>query len=205
MPIDKAIECANHLREKFYDAMSAVAGDNTPPTLSVGIGISHMMTPMGTQLNLARRAEHLAKSNELDEKQAKNALAIILQPRSGAEISYRERWDARPKAAHTIMQQWAKVHELSLLPRQVAYNLRDAAIELSWCEEDDGDYQHVIQNEAIRILNHKKTIKEDKPEKEQIVSVLERIAKQGLSKTADELMLSHRIYQASKLAKVGGS
>jgi CRISPR-associated protein Cmr2 len=65
-----------------------------PPTLSVGLGIGHVMESMGTLLKLGRDAEHLAKRGP-GGSDGRNALAIIVDKRSGGQRSWWARWEPR--------------------------------------------------------------------------------------------------------------
>jgi CRISPR-associated protein Cmr2 len=61
------------------------------PTLSVGLGVAHVMESMGELLALGREAEKLAKGGALADEN-RNALAVIVDKRSGGRISWRARW-----------------------------------------------------------------------------------------------------------------
>jgi len=95
LPVPEATACASALRLAFQDIMAeACAGLPVKPTLSVGIGIGHAMEAMGDLLDLGRDAERLAKGAELREKGLdRNALAVILDKRSGGRQTWRARWD----------------------------------------------------------------------------------------------------------------
>lgn len=200
IPLNKAIECAEALADIFYETMSKVKGisQNNIPTLSVGLGISHLMTPMGKQLDLARKAEQLAKSNEKPETERKNGLAIIIQPRSGAEISFRERWD---NGAYELIEKWIKTHTHDLLPRKAAYNLREESFSLNWCKLDNETHQKLIEHETQRILEHKRTTEKQSPEDELINTICKRASNKGLAEVANELILTRRIADTYLLAK----
>lgn len=203
LPLDQAIACSKALADKFSEIMSKVDGIKAEkvPTLSVGLGISHFMTPMPKQLDLARKAEKLAKGNELPDDLPKNALAIILQPRSGAEISFREKWN---KEAEKILCKWIEAHLSGDIPRQAGYNLRDEAIALSWAKDDTENYKDLIDKETQRILNKKRVLDEHgKPKSldaDWIDAVCERAKQTGLRQTADEMIMTYRIAEAYKLA-----
>jgi CRISPR-associated protein Cmr2 len=102
LPVSTAIECADALRKKFEEIMgdalkeedgSLRSGLDKLPTLSVGIGIGHVMESMGDLLELGRRAEKLAKGGSLkDECLRRNALAVILDKRSGGTREWRAQW-----------------------------------------------------------------------------------------------------------------
>ncbi len=102
LPLPEALDCAEKLRTSFAKIMQAACAglpDDKLPTLSVGIGIGHVLEGMGDLLNLGREAEKLAKSGHLKpEKLDRNALAIILDKRSGGRRQSRGRWDGDPVA-----------------------------------------------------------------------------------------------------------
>lgn len=101
VPVAHAVACAEALHREFGEIMRAActnAGIQKVPTLSVGLGIGHYMESMGTLLELGRRAERLAKGDDLPVgEDRRNALAIIVHKRSGSERLWRMRWDRNPK------------------------------------------------------------------------------------------------------------
>ncbi len=207
LPLDKAIKCSRKLAGIFKQTIEEIIDckEIQIPTLSVGLGISHFMTPMPKQLDLARKAEKLAKSNELPTGESKNALAIIFQPRSGAAISFREHWDYDNKAnsAETILNNWINAHTSERIPRQAGYNLRDESIALDWCN-DKPEYTALIKAETRRILE-RKLVKdsdgnENKLDEQLIEAICERAGSTDLRKTANELIMTYRFAQASKQA-----
>jgi len=132
------------------------------------------------------------------EGERKNALAIIIQPRSGTEISSRERWD---EGAYELIQQWIKTHTKDLLPRKAAYDLREESFSLSWCKQDNASHQKLIENETQRILEHKRTPKDESPNDILINKICERASNKGLNTVANELILTRRIADAYQLAQ----
>jgi len=97
--LDDALACADALQKAFADATDhalRACGDTDTkrPTLSVGLGIGHVMERMGHLLELGRRAEERAKNaRHKGEGDDRNALAMLLDKRSGGETSCRMRWD----------------------------------------------------------------------------------------------------------------
>jgi len=92
LPLPEALSCADDLRKGFASAMasacpSLAAADQ--PTLSVGLGIGHVMESMGDLLALGRQAEREAKRE-------RNALAVLVDKRSGGTRSWRAPWSADP-------------------------------------------------------------------------------------------------------------
>jgi CRISPR-associated protein Cmr2 len=80
-PLDKAFAFAHALAETFHD--------KTKRTASAGIAIAHHLSPLGTALRAARRAEGMAKALR-DEK---NAVCLIALKRSGEPIEVRSGWE----------------------------------------------------------------------------------------------------------------
>ncbi|GAB4510267.1 MAG: type III-B CRISPR-associated protein Cas10/Cmr2 [Haliangiales bacterium] len=107
-----ALACAARLRECFAATLAAAlerdavatalgpdaAGAEVPqPTLSVGIGVGHIMQSLGHLLSLGREAEVMAKrASEPGGDDARDALAVIFERHSGATWAWRQRWSARP-------------------------------------------------------------------------------------------------------------
>jgi CRISPR-associated protein Cmr2 len=102
LPVSTALACADALRLEFGAIMRPALskpdgtlkdGVKTLPTLSVGIGIGHVMESMADLLDLGRRAEKLAKGGHLKrEGKDRNALAVILDKRSGGTRAWRSQW-----------------------------------------------------------------------------------------------------------------
>jgi CRISPR-associated protein Cmr2 len=94
---DKALACADELRQRFQAALEPIARElGAPsPTLSAGIAVAHMLEPLGDCRALARKAEHLAKEGPPGTPvgQRRNAVAWIVKPRSGDAYAARVRWD----------------------------------------------------------------------------------------------------------------
>ncbi|MEO5378084.1 MAG: type III-B CRISPR-associated protein Cas10/Cmr2 [Magnetococcus sp. DMHC-6] len=96
--LTKALACAQALRDKFEECMTeALPGVEVLPTLSVGLGVGHTLADMRELLTLGRRAEQLAKGKEIpDETKQRNALAIIVDKRSGQQRYWRQQWHHNP-------------------------------------------------------------------------------------------------------------
>ena len=123
VPLHKAIDAANCLRQEFKKALEAVAKVNglteaEQPTLSVGIALVHFLHPLGDARQLAAKAEKLAKGED------RNALGLLAQPRSGNAITTRIRWD--DEAALNRLETWT--HQLGdgSLPRGLPHELHSA-------------------------------------------------------------------------------
>jgi CRISPR-associated protein Cmr2 len=92
LPLPQALGCADGLRKAFAGAM-ATACMSIPsehqPTLSVGLGVGHVMESMGDLLTLGRQAER-------DAKRDRNALAVLVDKRSGGAHVWRAGWSVDP-------------------------------------------------------------------------------------------------------------
>lgn len=95
LPLPEALSCADNLRRDFASAMVSACQPIAAaerPTLSVGLGIGHVMESMGDLLALGRQAEREAKRD-------RNALAVLVDKRSGGTRSWRAPWSADPVRA----------------------------------------------------------------------------------------------------------
>lgn len=90
-----APRCAAELRQAFRAAMAEALTDTDvkPPTLSVGLGVGHVLESLGDLLALGRRAEAMAKGQDRD------ALALLARMHSSRERSWRGRWPDGPVEA----------------------------------------------------------------------------------------------------------
>lgn len=92
VPLQRAVACADALRHAFEVAMSkAVPSNSRQPTLSVGLGIGHIMESMSCLLELGRDAEREAKKN-------RNTLSITVDKRSGGSTTWSVEWSGQPAA-----------------------------------------------------------------------------------------------------------
>jgi len=153
LPLDTAVDCAQALPEAFKEAISNVWQEECP-TLSVGLGISHVMTPFSTALNVSRQAEKLAKNGvEGTAKEAqRNALAIILNVRSGTEKSIRGQWDSN---IVTRLNQWKTYYREQQLSSKTPYDLSAAIRDMNWAQDRD-NFKFIIKQEISRVLKKKR-------------------------------------------------
>lgn len=90
--LPEALACADALRKTFESVMATACGAlavDQRPTLSVGLGIGHVMESMGDLLTLGRQAEREAKRD-------RNSLAVVVDKRSGGTRKWRAQWSAEP-------------------------------------------------------------------------------------------------------------
>ena len=139
VPLARALDCSRKLAEAFRDSLRGVATEmdvpaDERPTLSVGLGIGHLMEPLGALRARAERAEHAAKEGG-GPNTARNALAITLGIRSGAEIGWRAQWSDRP--AFDALATMTDAFRHDRLPTRAAYDLRGIDLRLDWLRSDD--------------------------------------------------------------------
>lgn len=129
VPLHEARACAEALSVLFNDCLASVADQlhTDTPTLSVGLAISHIMTPLGQIRELAKRAEAVAKGDTLADNETRNALGITLSVRSGSVSDMRIRWDDKEalKQFDSWVTAYGVVGEDRLLPSRIAYNVRE--------------------------------------------------------------------------------
>ncbi|MCI5164119.1 MAG: type III-B CRISPR-associated protein Cas10/Cmr2 [Candidatus Electrothrix sp. AX5] len=150
-PLDTVLDLADELRTTFTTTLKDVAADlkKEAPTFSVGIVIAHMQTPIGRVRRLVGEAEALAKGS--DKKDPRNALAIIVAPRSGADIPFRARWEKEPVNG---LNKLANLYRDDKLPSGFGYELRQID-QLVHDMEDKARAGEIAELELERILNRK--------------------------------------------------
>jgi CRISPR-associated protein Cmr2 len=65
LPVHTAVACARALHGEFASSMQQLGIiSESLPSLSVGLGLGHVLNPFGRLLDLGRRAEKLAKEGQ---------------------------------------------------------------------------------------------------------------------------------------------
>jgi len=217
LPLNRAVECADALRRTFAEAMGDSAqalglAEAERPTLSVGLGIGHVMEPLGGLRARADSAERAAKGNERPPAEQRNALAIVLGIRSGAEIQWRARWD--DEAAFAALERFIQAYREAQLPSRVAYDLRDIGRRLAWLDdwkiEAGGDTEAraatargIRNSEVARMLDRARTDGGASAVPEDLKAlILERARVESLDKVADALIIA-RWLSARTAAELG--
>lgn len=146
VPLLEALDCAEALRRAFEASMAEACGPikmELRPTLSVGIGIGHVIESMGELLKLGRLAEREAKID-------RNSLAILLDKRSGGTLVWREQW---PKDPVGRLNQ-ARALQGAQLPSRKVYEIARLLKRLPTPEQtSDSNWAHVLAMEAQRSLS----------------------------------------------------
>jgi CRISPR-associated protein Cmr2 len=202
VPLHRAVDCAQALAAKFREQLAGFPVDEkgNPPTLSVGIGISHFMDPLRGALRLAREAESLAK-------QERNSLAVIVDKRSGPPVKVVGIWgtlDQRLKA-------YVQMHRKDEVPDGAAYELRELGRLLDHVQgAERATLEELVRSEAKRILRRKQPEHgEEKTMKTEVLGRLQQDLKDSsVDKIADELIVARLLAQAAEEAdpteKTGG-
>lgn len=165
LPAARALGCAEELARRFEKMMATAAqgvSDSERPTLSVGLAFGHIMTPLSTLRARAKDAERAAKQKGIGETdgphlQPRNALGVVIAPRSGAPLTLRGRWDDtvgevftdRPGLAARL-DYWAEQF-VEALPGRAAYQLRELVRELVLVPE-------ALRYEAQRLVARKDNV-----------------------------------------------
>ncbi len=163
LPVVHAVDCAEALRAVFVEEMRSIFaehsdGDELSPTLSVGIGVAHFLTPLGQILSLARAAEVYAKSGDdlpPEDDAARNALAVIVDKRSGGTSRWRAQWaegDAPGKRLSLLIDLLVD----GRMPGKLPYELEAAARALREEEDDNLGIGRAVLHEVRRIIEHKR-------------------------------------------------
>jgi CRISPR-associated protein Cmr2 len=145
LPLPEALSCAEDLRKNFAGAMAS-ACESIPaeqrPTLSVGLGIGHVMESMGDLLALGRQAEREAKRD-------RNALAVLVDKRSGGTRTWHAQWSADPVG--TLHDATALLQDR--LPSRKVYEIASTLARLPEPGEDEGGgWARVLALEVGRSL-----------------------------------------------------
>lgn len=205
VPLNRAVDCADALRRAFAGAMGDSAQglglvSSEWPTLSVGLGIGHVMEPLGGLRVRADAAERAAKGNERPPTEQRNALAIVLGIRSGAEIQWRAQWD--DEAAFAALARFTQAYREGQLPTRVAYDLRDIGRRLAWLDhwikEAGGDPEArtatargMRASEVARMLDRARTDGGAGAVPEDLKAlIVERASVESLGSLADALIIA---------------
>ena len=193
LPLTQARTCSRALADAFKEALGGVAKalelpEDERPTLSVGLGIGHVMEPMIALRARAEKAEHAAKGDATDAP--RNALAVVLGVRSGAELHWRAQWS--DTEAFDALDRMTEAFRRGLLPTRAAYDLRGIDRRLAWLRGDDGDRARGMRSAEVgrmldraRLPGGTEKIRDDLRE-----LIAERARAQPLRDLADALIVA---------------
>lgn len=155
--LNRAVDCADALRQTFSDGMKKVSADlgaENPPTLSVGLAICHINTPLGNVRRLAKRAEKVAKGDGLPADRQRNGLGITLSVRSGSDSDWRVQWS--DKAGLDAFKQWQEYYQKKEISSRVAYDSREIFMRTDFLPSADLSselHQNIRKAEFDRMLD----------------------------------------------------
>jgi CRISPR-associated protein Cmr2 len=204
LPLHSAYACADALQQDFARALQTVAGElgaRNRPTLSVGLGIGHMLEPLGELRTLASRAEKHAKGDLLAPEQRRNALAIILRTRSNSETRVRLRWD--DSSAHTDFSTWLACYvppeqreqgcttpKTFMLPSRMAYDTRAVHQRTAFALDGDDPQPGIAKAELDRLLMRARTERGEMLNPELKERLQASAGRHGLDQLADQLIVA---------------
>lgn len=192
VPLHRAVDCARELAASFETSMAPFASSESRPTLSVGLGISHFMDAMSQALDLARDAEKLAKKT-------RNALAVVVDKRSGPATKASGVWGTLDQD----LRVFTKMHLADHVPDGAAYELRELGSLLAGVEGEKGEIlKRLVDREAERILRRKQPAHgaEVAIAREHLDHLLARLEKEGIPAVADRLIIARLLAEAQAQA-----
>ena len=155
--LDKAVDCADALRQAFSDSLKKVSDvlkAEKAPTLSVGLAICHISTPLGNVRRLAKHAEKVAKGDNYPADQQRNGLGITLSVRSGSDSDWRVQWS--DEAGLAAFEKWKKWYREKKISSRIAYDSRDIFMRTDFSPSNDLSselHQNIRQAEFARMLD----------------------------------------------------
>ncbi len=127
LPLHTALACATDLNLVFGQKMSEFGAC----TFSAGMAVAHALEPLSEVRAIAHRAERMAKRDG-----DRNALAVIVSPRSGAEVAAFGKWGALTGVLNQIIGLYRDeklslglAHEFQDLERRTPRELDDVIID----------------------------------------------------------------------------
>ncbi len=210
VPLHTALQCAWALREAFreaiepqfkdLDALKQHHPDLNMPTLSVGMAIVHHMERMDRAHELARQAERMAKDA------GRNALAILVDKRSGPTLKAVGQWDQDDTPLHQRLARWAKWIQDKEIPSTLPHLMAEAirVWQVPTPVASAPSTQHA-QDEAIRAIVQRVVKRRRESGGTQEISPLVRQALTQALNTdnhGDILTLAEQLSQELRIAKL---
>lgn len=195
LPLHTALDCVKELAAEFAQKMAGFTftdddGHEKSPTLSAGLVIAHHLEPLSDVLALVRRTEGEAK-----EVPGKNALAVALNKRSGAERTVRGGSANLVERLHDMTTWWMD----GTLSKGTAYELERLAREMEGVLREDA-----LRAEAMRILKRKRESGGQEQVKKKVLEKVEAWLKHEkikLYELAQEMIIAAELARARKQAE----
>lgn len=203
VPLNTAYDCAKALSERFVADLEPIARELglATPTLSVGLGISHIMEPLGNIRELAKTAEKAAKGDT--STRPRNAIGITLDVRSGATTTLRIRWDDH--AGQRAFRDWIDAYARQGIPTRVAYDTREVHLRTRFALQGSNPQPGIPEAEFKRMLEKARTRGGEKLHNDHRTALETRAHALGygkLDELANELILA-RWFAARTAADLG--
>ncbi|WP_419780213.1 type III-B CRISPR-associated protein Cas10/Cmr2 [Maridesulfovibrio sp.] len=166
LPLHTAVTCADSIRQMFHDEMKELCNTikldvQHASTFSAGLAVVHYKYPLDKALDLARKAESIAKDS------GRNSLALIQSKRSGADITVCGKWDS-VDGLPGITERFEAIKDLyrsegKELPSNLGYSLRQVKFETGGNSEmhfvsgDGNEFRpaNAVAALVLRIFNQK--------------------------------------------------
>jgi CRISPR-associated protein Cmr2 len=185
LPVDRCLECARKLHDRFGELLKPHRRPGIEPTLSVGIAIGHSMEPLEDLLHFAREAEKAAKGKD------RNGLAVHLHPRAGAPVLVRGGWKS---GIDEDLESLARMHLAEQIPDKAGYDLRELSrLYKGWPVEDAA----AIPQDVTRLLKRKRIREPEESWKAQIGSMQDATS---VRFTADKIIIARKLATAKRQA-----
>lgn len=204
LPLANARACSEELSKSFRRDLSALANemglsDDEHPTLSVGLGIGHVMEPLALLRERAKEAEKCAKGST--GKGSRNALAIVIGTRSGSMLGLRVRWD--DSKAFEALDRFIEAFQERRISVSAAYKFRQIDNYVSLCSHDDKIVQGMKKAEVVRILRQSRIGPEVELIPEDLQEFILDLLQERLLKELVDMMLVARWLSAKSTADLG--
>jgi len=156
VPIDRCLECARALHDRFGGALADWSSKTGALTLSVGLAIAHFMEPLEDLRGHARTAEQHAKHPRPEDsgQHDRNGLAVHLVKRGGGTLAVRANWAANPDKR---LMRLVELISAEAVSGGVAYDMRKiaAVYDGSWPEATIKD---AIQRDTLSVMQGKRPL-----------------------------------------------
>lgn len=157
VPVATMLECAATLAQVFAGEMaSAFGAHERPPTLSVGLAVGHVLTPLSSLLGAGRKALGLAKhGNALPPERTRNSLGVIVQKRAGGAVATRIPWDGKRLAR---VEKMVEGFRQGMIPGKLPYEVRDVleALARDQHSHDDVTAARVLRGRVLATFKRKR-------------------------------------------------
>ena len=207
VPLAHALDCARELADAFRESLRVIAEKmqlpaDEHPTLSVGLGIGYVIEPLGALRARAEHAERHAKGDATPH--TRNALAVRLGIRSGAELHWRAQWCDKP--SFDALDRFTRAYRTGDLPTRVAYDMRGISRQLGWLRGSEGETSRGMRRADIeRMLDRARREGGHRTLSGEMQALIrERAGRQTLGELADTMIIA-RWLSARTAADLGES